>query len=63
MDATNRRLSALLILGVVALLSPVLGALNRPVTVLGLPLLPVYFFACWAALVVAAALFTRVGGR
>ena len=58
MDATIRRLAALLILGVVALLSPVLGAFNHPATLGGVPLLPAYLFASWAALVVAAALFT-----
>ena len=63
MDATNRRIAALLILGAVGLFSPVLGAFNRPTTVLGVPLLPAYLFSCWAALVAAAALFTRGGQR
>lgn len=63
MDATVRRLAALLILGAAALLSPVLGAFNRPATVLGVPLLPAYLFGCWAAIVVTAAFFTRRGRR
>lgn len=63
MDATIRHLCALLILGLVAFLSPVMGAFNRLSPVFGLPLLPVYLFACWTAIVVAAALFTRGRGR
>lgn len=63
MDATTRRLCALLILGLVVFLSPVLGAFNRLSLVFGLPLLPAYLFACWAGIVAAAALFGRGRGR
>jgi hypothetical protein len=63
MDATIRRLCALLILGLVVFLSPIMGAFNRLSFVFGLPLLPTYLFACWAAIVVAAALFSRGRGR
>lgn len=59
MDPSNRGLAALLVVGTVGLLSPVVGAFNRLETVAGLPLLPVYLFAVWGALVLGAWLLTR----
>jgi len=60
---TARRLTALLILGLVLFLSPLVVAFSRPVTVLGLPLFPVYLFAAWGGLVAGAWVITRRGGR
>jgi hypothetical protein len=59
MDPSNRGLAALLVVGAAGLLSPLLGAFNRLETVAGLPLLPVYLFTVWGALVLGAWLLTR----
>jgi hypothetical protein len=59
MDRSNRGLGALLVLGAAGLLSPLVVAFNRLDTVLGLPLLPVYLFGLWGALVAGAWLLTR----
>ncbi len=59
MDPVSRRLAALAVLGLVAFVSPVFGAFNRPVWLAGFPLLPLYLFGCWATLVAAAALLER----
>ncbi len=61
MDLSTRRLTALFVAGLVLLFSPLVGALNRPESFLGLPLLPVYIFGCWGALVLGAWLLTRSG--
>ncbi len=63
MDVSARRLVALLVLGVVLILSPLVGAFNRPEAVLGLPLLPAYLFGCWGLLILGAWLLTRGGPR
>ncbi|MBI5442985.1 MAG: hypothetical protein HY900_17440 [Deltaproteobacteria bacterium] len=63
MDPTSRRLAALVVLGLGAFFSPLLGIFNRPGRVLGLPLLPAYLFAVWTILVVAAWWLTRRGPR
>jgi len=63
MERSTRRLAALLVFGLILLLSPLVGAFSRPVTVLGLPLFPAYLFASWAALVAGAWLLTRRRGR
>ena len=59
MDPVSRRLAALFVLGLVAFVSPVLGAFNRQSWFAGLPLLPLYLFGCWAGLVAAAAILER----
>jgi hypothetical protein len=59
MDMPSRRLAALFVLGVVALYPPLLGAFNRPGTLLGIPLLPLYLFTAWGALVLAGWLLSR----
>jgi hypothetical protein len=59
MSVTSRRLGALFVVGVVALFPPLLGAINRPGSLLGIPFLPLYLFAVWGALVLVGWLLTR----
>lgn len=59
MNITAKRLAALFALGLVALYSPLLGAFNRPGSLLGIPFLPLYLFAVWGGAVVASWLLTR----
>jgi hypothetical protein len=54
-------LVALFALGVVLLSWPLLTVVNRPVAVLGIPLLVLYLFAVWAGII--AVLFWLTGGR
>lgn len=54
-----QRLMALLVLGVVLFTPPLLLVFNRPVRVLGLPLLLLYLFLAWGALVALAAVAAR----
>lgn len=54
-------LVALFVLGVVLLSWPFLTAVNRPVAILGVPLLVLYLFAVWAAIIAMLAWLT--GGR
>jgi hypothetical protein len=54
-------LVALFALGVVLLSWPFLLVVNRPVAVLGIPVLVLYLFAVWAAII--AVLFWLTGGR
>ena len=57
-------LLALFAVGVVAFNFPLLIVWDAPVTVLGLPLLPVALFTIWAALIAALALASeRRSGR
>lgn len=51
MNVKSRRLAALFAVGLVALYPPLLGAFNRPGSILGIPVLPLYIFAVWGALV------------
>ncbi|MEQ8401836.1 MAG: hypothetical protein RIB53_15640 [Roseitalea porphyridii] len=46
-------------LAVLLLMPPVLGLFDRPATVFGLPLLPVYMFAVWAAAIGLCAAMSR----
>jgi hypothetical protein len=48
---TGQRLGGLFLLGCVLFNYPVLFLFNHPVRVLGIPLLYLYLFAAWAALV------------
>jgi hypothetical protein len=59
MDMTSRRLAALFALGIVALFPPLLGAFNRPGSLFGVPILPLYLFAVWGALVLICWLLTH----
>lgn len=66
MDEANRirdKLIALLLLGCVLLLPPVLLVFNRPLLVLGIPPLYLYLFAAWAVMIaLAAAIAVRIPG-
>lgn len=59
MNAISNRLAALFAVGLVALYSPLLGAFNHPGTLLGIPILPLYIFSVWGAVVMASWLLTR----
>jgi len=59
MNVTSRRLGALFVVGIVALFPPLLGALNRSGSLLGIPILPLYLFTVWVALVLVGWLLTR----
>lgn len=63
MDVTTRRLAALFVVGLLGFFSPGIGAANQPLTVFGLPLLPLYLFVFWAILVGAAWAAVRRGRR
>ena len=52
-------LVTLFALGVVALTWPLLTVVNRPRLVAGIPLLPLYLFAVWAAIIVVLAWLAR----
>ena len=55
-DRTREHLIALFVLGVLLLVPPFLLVFNRPVRVLGLPLLYLYLFAAWTWLIALGAL-------
>ena len=55
-DAKVARFVALCMLGVVAFNFPILALFNVPGTLFGIPMLYVYIFAVWAALIVLMAL-------
>jgi hypothetical protein len=59
MDKYSRRLAALFVIGIAALFSPLLGAFNRPASFLGIPILPLYLFAVWGALIVVSWILSR----
>lgn len=61
MDLTARRLAALFAVGLAALFPPLLNAFNRPASLLGIPLLPLYLFTVWGALVLVGWLVARRG--
>jgi hypothetical protein len=59
-DARARgRLAALFCAGCAAFGYPLLAVFNVPATVLGLPVLYVYVFGAWAALIAAVAVVLR----
>jgi hypothetical protein len=58
-DRTREHLTALFLLGVLLLVPPFLLVFNRPVQVLGLPLLYLYLFAAWAGLIALVAVVVR----
>ena len=55
----GERLFALFLLGLLLLLPPVLLVFNRPVRVLGVPLLFLYVFTAWALLIALVARLAR----
>ena len=55
-DVRGQRLVALCLLGLVLFSYPVLAVYNIHATVAGIPLLYVYFFVAWGALIVLMAL-------
>lgn len=55
-------LAALAVAGAVLLNFPLLALWDHPVTVLGLPLLPVGLFGVWAGLIAVLALVSERGG-
>jgi len=55
-DVRGQRLAALCLLGLVLFSYPVLAVFNIHATVAGIPLLYVYFFVAWGALIVLMAL-------
>lgn len=59
MNMNSRRLAALFAVGLTALFPPLLGAFNRPGSLLGVPILPLYLFAVWGALVLVCWVLTR----
>jgi hypothetical protein len=56
------RLAALFVAGCVAFGYPLLAAFNVPATLFGVPLLYLYVFGAWAALIALVALVVRRGG-
>lgn len=56
----GHRLLALFALGLLLLNAPLLSIFDRPVVVFGLPLLYLYVFAVWLALVAAIAWIIEV---
>ena len=56
---TSERLVALFLLGVVLMFTPALGVFNQPVRLLGMPLLYLYLFVVWAALILVTAAVAR----
>lgn len=59
MNVTSNRLAALFAVGIVALYSPLLGAFNRPGSLMGIPILPLYLFIVWVGVVLVSWLLTR----
>lgn len=59
MNVTSRRLAALFAVGLAALYPPLLGAFNRPGSLFGVPILPLYLFTVWSILVLACWALTR----
>ena len=55
-DIRGQRLAALCLLGLVLFSYPVLAVFNIHATVAGIPLLYVYFFVAWGALIALMAL-------
>ena len=59
----GQRLVAVFIAGLVVLHQPVLSLFDRPLPVLGLPLLHVYLFSVWVALILVVAWIVERGAR
>jgi hypothetical protein len=61
-DVRAQRLAALCLLGFVLFGYPLLAGLNVPVMVAGIPVLYVYFFLAWGALIALFALVVERDG-
>jgi len=59
MDRTSSRLAALFAVGIVILFPPLLEIFNSSTAFLGIPILPLYLFTVWTALVLAGCVLTR----
>lgn len=59
----SERSIALLLLAVLAFVPPFLAVFDRPVRPFGVPLLYLYLFVAWAAIVGLIALVAERGGR
>lgn len=59
----NRRLAGVFLLGWVLFNYPVLSLFNRPIALLGIPLLYAYVFGAWALLIVLIMLGARFNRR
>jgi len=59
----NRRLVAVFLLGAVLLNYPLLSLFNRPLSVVGFPMLYGYIFGVWMLLIVCVFMITRSGKR
>ena len=58
-NARNERLVALFLLGLLLFNYPLLTLFNAPRVVLGVPLLYLYLFVAWAAVILIAAVVVR----
>jgi hypothetical protein len=62
-DRAQEQLAALFVLGAVLLLPPLLVIVNQPVRLLGVPVLYLYLFVVWAAVIgLTAAIARRIAG-
>jgi hypothetical protein len=59
MDQTSRRLAALFAVGLLLLYPPLLGIFNRTGSLFGIPILPLYLFTTWGALLLTGWLLSR----
>ncbi len=59
MDLVSRRLAALFAVGLIALFPPLLKAFNLPGSIMGIPVLPLYLFTVWGALVLVGWALSR----
>ncbi len=59
----GQRLVAVFIAGLVLLNYPILSLFDRPQTAFGLPLLHVYLFSVWLALILVVAWIVERGAR
>lgn len=60
---TRQRLTALAFFGLLLFFSPLIGIFERPVALLGVPLLPFYLFSAWALLIVLSAWILGAGRK
>ena len=61
-ESKGQRFVALCMLGLVLFNFPILALFNVPGTLFGVPVLYVYIFGAWAALIVLMALTAESGG-
>jgi hypothetical protein len=62
-NVLDERLVGLFLLGLLLFSYPLLAAFNAPELVLGIPLLYLYLFVAWGALIAGAALVIRRSAR